>query len=480
MTTNITHDTIERSLAGEREERFLTLFFVLYKTSRIVDPANDTFRRQADNFFHQLHKLLDETGEASIKLISGRYFVNEKMVRFDDKGLFNSQGLIDEWNVLGIGGLEFGQKISREETDSFFVLFSKVKPNAHNYEIISEQLKAKKLNKITLLAQNIDDEDENIEENRKEFRRTARKSFFKAISVVKEVVVDTENEREINISKTRRVVHSLIDQVTHDESSLLELAAIKNFDDYTYVHSTNVAVYALTVGVRMELDRSRLSQLGFAALFHDIGKVKLPADLIRKPDAYDENDWLQMQRHPLIGAKTILRNMKFDVHAARAARGAFEHHINDDFTGYPRLAYAKRNTNLFSKIIALVDTFDAMTSGRVYIKKTIPIEDVLKKMQHQMINKFDGFLLQLFVDIIGSYPVGTLVLLNTDEIALVLAANEIDKSRPFVKIVGDRDGLLETALWVDLARDENKHREIMKKINPDQYGLNVKDFILDD
>ena len=236
----------------------------------------------------------------------------------------------------------------------------------------------------------------------------------------------------------------------------------------------------MTLGVRLGLDRARLSQLGFTALFHDIGKVKLPTDLIRKPDAYDENDWIQMQSHPLLGAKTILRNLKFDVHSARAARGAFEHHINSDYTGYPQLKQEKRPTNLFSQIISIVDSFDALTSGRVYLKESIPPDKVLKKMQHQMKSKFDSFLLRIFTDVIGIYPSGSLVLLTTDEVALVLTNSDIDKSRPYVKIIGNADGILDTPEWVDLAAEFQSHRKIVRLIEPERYGMRIEDFILDD
>lgn len=260
----------------------------------------------------------------------------------------------------------------------------------------------------------------------------------------------------------------------------MELTAIKDFDDYTYAHSTNVCVYALTVGVRLGLDRPRLSQLGMTALFHDLGKIKLPADLIRKPDAFDENDWVQMQLHPMLGAKTILRNLKFDAHAARAARGAMEHHINSDFTGYPQLRLDKRPPNLFSKIITIVDTFDALTSGRVYIKKKIEADEVFKKMRFQMQVKFDPFLLKIFNDIIGVYPAGSLVLLSSNEIAMILTNNETDKARPLVKIIGDRDGLFAKPTWANLASEEHRHRRVIRIIDPERYGIDIKNFILED
>ena len=393
------------------------------------------------------------------------------MVRFDDKGLSGADSVKVEWDMLGIGGVLFEPDINRAEVEQFFIHHAHVKPSSDNIEMLSEKLKNQRLQKIQVLSQQKIREADAVltEEMRREMRANARNTFFKAMSVVQEVVVNTQKDKDVNISKTKRVVHALIDHISRDESSLIELAAIKDFDDYTYAHSTNVAVYALTLGVRLGLDRSRLSQLGFTALFHDIGKVKLPTDLIRKPDAFDENDWIQMQMHPVLGAKTILRNLKFDVHIARAARGAFEHHINHDFTGYPLLKYQQRPHNLFSKIISIVDTFDALSSGRVYLKKSIPPEKVLKKMQYQMQIKFDSFLLKIFNDIIGIYPAGTLVLLTTDEIALVLTNHDTDKARPYVKIVGNKDGLIENPIWADLSLTENDERRIIRKIDPERY-----------
>jgi HD-GYP domain-containing protein (c-di-GMP phosphodiesterase class II) len=262
-----------------------------------------------------------------------------------------------------------------------------------------------------------------------------------------------------------------------DQDSLLELAAIKDFDDYTYAHSINVSVYSLTLGTNLGMDRPRLSQLGFAALFHDIGKVRLDRDLIQKPDSFDENDWIQMQRHPILGAKTILRTLRLDEHTVRAARGALEHHINADFTGYPSLR-DRRPLNLFSRIITIADTFDALTSGRVYFKKSIPPDQVIKKMRYQMGMKFDVTLLELFNRVIGIYPVGSVVLLNTDEIAIIVAANEGQYDRPQVQIIGNRDGILGQTQLANLANAEHLHRHIVRIVEPDRYGINVRDFIL--
>ncbi|MDF1546123.1 MAG: HD domain-containing protein [bacterium] len=480
--TSTTNDEQIRVLAGKEEERLVNAFFVLYKTARIIEDNNPTFKNQAEALFRLMQQTFELDGMVIIKAIGNRYFVNNRLVKFDDKGISGASTVVAEWKTLGVGGVHFNADTRLEDMQQFIRFISQIRPNSQDINSLTMSLQSHRLSTIQLLSAVAKNEEDRFipEEVRRQFRKAARSTFFKAMNVVEEVVVRTREDADINISKTKRVVHSLIDHITRDESSIIELTAIKDFDDYTYAHSTNVCIYALTLGVRLGLDRARLSQLGFSALFHDIGKVKLPTDLIRKPDAYDENDWLQMQSHPLLGAKTVLRNLKFDMHSARAARGAFEHHINSDFTGYPRLHHEKRPTNLFSQIISIVDSFDALTSGRVYLKEAISPDKVLKKMQHQMKSKFDSFLLRIFTDVVGIYPSGSLVLLTTDEVALVLTNNDVDKSRPYVKIIGNAEGLLPTAEWVDLAAEFQAHRKIVRLIEPERYGLRVEDFILDD
>lgn len=446
-----------------------------------MDASNSTFIRQSEQFYEKLKERLKENSNCAVKLVAGRFFVDEKIVKLNDKNTTGAETVKIEWDQLGVGGIQFAESVNLPEIEQLFKIITEIKPQTHNIDTFSDKLKSLNLNNIQLLSQKKVNENNDVitEEMRRQFRLAARKTFFQAVDVVQEVVTNTAHDKDINMSKTKRVVHSLIDHIMRDESSLIELTAIKNYDDYTYAHSTNVTIYSLTLGVKLGLDRARLSQLGFTALFHDVGKVKLPVDLIRKPDAFDENDWIQMQKHPHLGAKTILRNMKFDMHVARAARGAFEHHINNDFTGYPLLRYKKIETNLFSKIISIVDTFDALTSGRVYLKKSLETADVIKKMQYQMKVKFDEFLLKLFVNIIGVYPAGTMVLLSTDELAIILSNNETDKDKPYVKILGDHEKLFDQPLWADLSQPEHEERKIVRRVEPEKYGLDIKDFILE-
>ena len=477
-TARLEKDRLE--MAGKDELLFINSFFILFRTARYVEPSNATYQTQSSKFYVNFRRLVDEWGRISVKVIEGRIFVRDRMVKFDSDGMVRAREIIDVWHGLGIGGIVLDDSLDSRRIDKFVYLVNKLEMSKLSMEDVAARLTELGIDGITLLAVEGSREQPVLtEENRTVMRRAARVAFFRAISVVEDAMVRAANDKEIDISKARRVVHSLIDRIAQDEFSLIELTNIRDFDEYTYAHSANVCVYSLTTGIRLGLDRQRLSELGFSALFHDIGKVKLPEDLIRKPDVFDENDWIQMQKHPLLGAKTLLRNLKFDCHSARAALVAFEHHINNDYTGYPMLSN-KRPTNLFSKVVAIADTFDALSSGRVYIKKAIPPDEVLRKMMYQMTVKFDDFLLKLFVNIIGVYPAGTLVLMSTDQLAVVSRNRGTNLSRPVVRLIGDRSGPYKEYEEVDLSSPENSGKHIVRIIDPARHNIDIKSIILSD
>ncbi len=470
----VSNKQAQLEIAGRDEHALVSLLFILLKTARFVDANNSTYLTQSSKFYVVFRRLVDKYGKISIKIIDGRVFVRDKIIKFNSDGLVNATAILDNWRQIGVGGITLDDSLDNRQLDKFIYLIAKGSGTTADRESVVQRLSDLGIEGISLLGIEQKTEKKLLsEEKRKLIRRTARVTFFKSISVVQDAMVCAAQDKEIDITKARRVVHSMIDQISGNESYMLQLTSIRDFDDHTYAHSSNVCVYSLTMGVRLGFDKLRLSQLGMAALFHDIGKVRLPGDLIRKPDAFNENDWIQMQRHPELGVKTILRNLKFDDYSARAARASFEHHINDDFTGYPVLR-EKVPTNLFSKIIAISDTFDALTSGRVYIKKAIPTDEVLRKMMYQMTVKFDAFLLKMFVNIIGIYPAGTLVLLSSEELAMVTQNNQDNLSRPQVKIIGDRSGPKKEFTSIDLSQAEHTGIGIQKIIDPGKHNIDLK------
>lgn len=480
----MTQITTEIGLNRERvhaAQQMLTAFFVLAKTARVYETNNDSYQGQLARFCELLTRYMDENFGCTVKVIKKRLFVDDQFISIDSDDRIGVRLMLDRWHELGIGGMVFGDTVVPEDITALVrLLWTFAIPGGDPFEQISRQTAREGIDSVSLIDQTrlIEDNDIDLEE-RQLLRRQARDTFFRAIRSVKEVMLVADREEPIMVSRTKRIVHSMIDQVSTDASALMELASIKDFDEYTYAHSVNVSIYSLTLGIRLGLGRRELSELGVAALFHDLGKVKLPHDLVTKPGRFDDFDWVQMRRHPLLGAMTIAASMRLDEHMARAMVAAYEHHINADGSGYPTRSES-RPANLYSKIVTIADVFDALTSGRIYIKHAIPHDEVLRKMTYQMSIKFDSFLLKLFVNLIGIYPIGSLVLLTDRSLGIVTKTNQAELNRPEVRLIADSNGRKETPEWFDLADSANRSVDIARCLDPAEYGINVTKYILSD
>ncbi len=453
--------------------------FMLAKTARVYEMNNDSYQCQSARFFTMLWTYLDDRSLCTIKLVNDQLLVDDRFVSFD---LDDSLGaIIDRWKELGLGGVTIGDAVTPEQMYAFLkLLWSAVPSGEQPYDELARTLVERGIDGLSLLPRLAPAEENRITlAGRQQMRAQARHTFFRAISAVKDVLASATHNDQIQVARTKRVVHTIIDQISEDDAALIELASIKQYDQYTYAHCTNVCIYAVTLGFRLGLSRRELSELGFAALFHDIGKVRLPYELISKPARFDEFDWQQMHKHPLYGAMIVAKTLKLDSHMARAMTVALEHHVNPDHTGYPTLP-EPRATNLYSRIVAIADSFDALSSGRVYIKDPIPPDEVLRKLMYQMQVKFDAALLKMFVMVIGIYPIGSLVLLSDDALAIVTRTNPQSLYRPEVRIIAARGAEPAETTWLNLNAEENRGLEVVRVIDPHKHHIDLSRYILSD
>ena len=454
------------------------LFFGLIKSRRMYSVENDAYKRQMSKFWDIFDEICGPDGRMSLKVITGRLLLNDQLCRFSHGALPpGADSAIEQWREVDLGGVEFGR--SQATLDGILALLTQNFVSEADRERVKELLCGGPVDGAKFYrASEFDISDQEVVNRREQMRSDARKIFHRSLSAATAIFGAARLSKEVGAGEAQRCVQSLIDHIETDAASLIELAAIHSYDDYTFAHSVNVCVYSLMIGVRLDLDRARLSELGFAALFHDIGKARLPIEVVRKPGRFDENDWAQMRRHPLLGARILLRNFPIDRYSIRGAIGAFEHHINLDNSGYPARVNPKP-LNLFSRIITIADTFDALTSGRVYITEKISPVEIIRKMLYQIVGKYDPFLLKVFVNAVGLFPPGSLILLDTDEIALVERANPDAPALPVVRIVGDRNGLRSTPTLVDLSQVDPSPT-IVRWLDADEIGVNLADLILND
>jgi putative nucleotidyltransferase with HDIG domain len=317
-------------------------------------------------------------------------------------------------------------------------------------------------------------------ENRK---KHSKEVYFKSISLVKEVMESVKSQKMLNVRKAKRLMQNAVNAVIEDESTLLGLANIKNYDEYTFNHSVNVAIYAIAIGQRIGVPKKHLSHLGMAAMFHDIGKVRIPKEILNKTGKLSPEEWSVMRLHPLAGAEIVMRMKEWGELSARMIHTTFEHHLRYDLSGYPRLA-RKRRISLFGRIVTLADFYDALVRPRVYNRFPFMSEKILGIMLDRSGKDFDPALVKVFINMIGVFPLGTLVLLNSNEMGVVVKTQEdadlID--RPKVNLIYYSDGEYRKGQVVDLREMDEKTGNfkwtIVRTLDPNEYNINVAEFII--
>ena len=210
----------------------------------------------------------------------------------------------------------------------------------------------------------------------------------------------------------------------------MALTALKRYDNYTFTHMVNVSVLAMAQARSLNIDGTLLREFGFAALMHDIGKVHTPLEVLNKPDKLTKEEFDIMKRHVVDGAHILRRTPEMP---ALAPIVAFEHHLRQDLSGYPE-NIGHRKLNLCTQIVSIADVYDALRSNRVY-REGLPSDRIRSIMTQKDSPAFNTGLLRRFINLMGMFPVGTLVRLRPRRSAVVTHEHPTDPFRPQVKIV---------------------------------------------
>jgi HD-GYP domain-containing protein (c-di-GMP phosphodiesterase class II) len=277
-------------------------------------------------------------------------------------------------------------------------------------------------------------------------------------------------------------MQNMVEYAFVDESILLGASTIREHDDYTYTHSVNVAILSVCLGNRIGLSRNALTYLSICALFHDLGKVEVAQEILKKPSGLNPEEWEEIRKHPLSSVRQILMLRASHALKTRILLAPFEHHLGYDLSGYPKTQFIK-TVSLFGRILQITDVYDAITSPRSYHQKTYSPPQALSHLMAGAGKEFNTTLTKVFVSMMGRYPIGTLLHLDTGEIALVMDYPEKgDHSLPRVLLlVEENEGTLKRGEVVDLTeKDDEKRlykRRVLGSFQPEMYGIKAADFI---
>ena len=233
----------------------------------------------------------------------------------------------------------------------------------------------------------------------------------------------------------RGMVDTLAQAVAQNRTGLIALTALKQYDNYTFTHMVNVSILMMAQARALGIDGPMLREFGLAGLMHDIGKVRTPSEILNKPAKLTDAEFQIMKLHVVNGAEILRRTPEMPTIAPVVA---FEHHLRRDGSGYP--GRVQRPTlNLATVLCSIADVYDAMRSQRKY-QQSFPTDRIRAILEKNDGEQFDAHLVRRFVQLIGIYPPGNLVKLNTGEVSVVLRVNASDPHRPRVRVIADRAG----------------------------------------
>lgn len=493
--------------------------FVLLKAATVYSPDNEGYRAHAVAARATLDEILAKEDFVRLETREERLFYNDLPIRsfLGDAGV---RFLTSEMKRRGVGRIEFRADRGMKQLDAFAFAFHKAGAVVDDaFDELQRLLQSGGVTSISIFPPELLEGDEasgGVEPETAGFgglpgaagfggagggagtggaagaggiggasgageaagaAGSARRAFLQAVNVVEDLMTRVRAGQDVDFEEPKRVVQGLAEQVIADSQTLFELSLLQHFDEYTYAHCVNVCVYSIAIGNRLGLGRESLSNLGFGALFHDVGKAKLPLELINKPGQFDEHEWELIRLHPALGVKSLLAMRRpLDRALARAISIAFEHHLGMKGQGYPKLPQPRRQ-ELFSRICAVADAFDAMTSGRVYTKRAMSPDEALRRMVQGAGTSFDPLLLRLFISAVGIFPIGTALLLDTGEQVVVTRNNSADLLHPEVVVFADRRGEKARRELVDLAQQRAgtgaPRRSIQRTLDPEKQLIDV-------
>jgi putative nucleotidyltransferase with HDIG domain len=483
LTTNKIASIDWGHLPTELGTQFVSSFYRLLKGTVLYNRKNVLIDRLTQECLQNINPLVKSEGSLSLKIVRDNFFFNNVIlqVKIDQYSIL--KGFLQEMRSRWIGEIEFTEEVEGEKLKDFVYLLSTIEENNEsNYLYVMRQLEQKGIEGIHVGKLEVlkDDEVYVSSEDQKQYSKGV---YFESITLIKDVVQGVRNQKLLNVRKAKRLMQNAVNALAQDESTLLGLANIKNYDEAIFNHSVNVAIYAIAIGQRIGIPKRYLSYLGMAGLFHDIGKIKIPKEILNKTGKLLPEESAIMRSHPILGVMTIMAMKDWGELSSRMMDATFEHHLKYDLTGYPKPTH-KRRLTLFGKIIAVADFYDTLVRPRGGNRFPYVSEKILGIMLERSGKDFDPALVKVFINMIGVFPLGTLVLLNTNEIGIVTQIQEDTEllDRPRVVLLYYGDGEYRKGEMVDLREaDETTgeyKRSVVRTLDPNQYHINVAEYIL--
>ena len=474
-------DAEEAAAARESRELVRALYLSLKSAQLYPDTAHPGFVRPLEALAKAMDAYLQRRGPFALTLVGDYVFLAGRRIRFDAEGYLHVAYLSEVFGRCGIGGitvvalpgaeligraLRILQAVPQGTPPGASALGAALKEQgAAGIDFLPTQVPIEVGNEISFAAG----------------REAAAWAYARALGAARDLFAKARAQAPLDLLRAKRATLSLADIILRGEPAVLALTALKDPRDYLARHAVNVCILALAAGQHIGYHRAGLAALGLAGFLHDLGKMRWPPDLDQKPPPLSPDDHRWIGLYPVYSAVTILRQSELSDAAILAARAGLDHTRHVDLSGSPILL-RRSAPSLAGQIVSVAHHFDARTSSRVYDPKSLRPEEAWAEIIRHSGTWFDPLALLALKQAVGTYPPGTLVLLTTGEVALVLAPPPGPEAalRPPILLIQDAEGNRLDGPTLNFAVTEagGTPRAIVRSVDPREVGVRLDEYLL--
>lgn len=462
----------------QKGPRFLSALYAALRALKFYPLENATVESAIDELDRLARGLMDDGEGMELRIVGDFFFLNRVRLRLEITNYATFGLLSRALGVHGIGWIRARPSLDRREWAPLLALLLRNPPRDLAWEAFVERLGEAPVRSIEVGPQALTRDPEVEGEVALE---GARLAYALSVRAAQGALADVRLGRAVDANRVKRVVQGIVDQVLANEPSILAMTTLRDFSERLLTHSVNVCIFSVVIGHRMGFDRRVLYELGLCALFHDIGMMRMPPELLDASRVLTPDEEARVRDHPTEGLLELFGAHGFADIPWRPMLVAYEHHMKTDLSGYP-VNRRRRAPGLFSRIVAVADGFDRGTEG-LDGDSGAP-DEVLRQMRDDPALGYDPLIVKVLIGATGVYPVGTLAVLDTFELAIVVRTHS-DPGRlhqPSVRLLTDPAGnRLQDAPTVDLSEmdpgGKGPRRSILKTLDPRRYGIRVSDYV---